>query len=93
MCAMPQPPEKYPDPVHWNFTPYQIGRALRIIRKQRGLTQAEVADLVGLSRSQVSRIEAATVDVRLSSVTKLLRALGSTLTVVPHTEDEYGVWH
>ena len=36
---------------------YKIGRELKNIRKQRGYTQEQLASMMGISRSTVSKIE------------------------------------
>jgi transcriptional regulator with XRE-family HTH domain len=55
-------------------SPAALGRSLRALRRQRGLTQAEVADQLGLQRSYLSQIENG--DVRPRDVIGLLRELG-----------------
>jgi XRE family transcriptional regulator, regulator of sulfur utilization len=54
----------------------KIGRKLRALRERSLLTQAELAEVAGLSRDQVSRIERNEVDPRFSTIRKLARALG-----------------
>ncbi|MGD0454494.1 MAG: helix-turn-helix transcriptional regulator [Solirubrobacteraceae bacterium] len=56
-----------------------VGRALRELRKQAGLTQEQVAERMGTSSTYLSRLEAGQRDIRLSTVLRLLDALGSDL--------------
>lgn len=50
-------------------------RELRELRKRAGLTQKELARRAGVSQSLIARIEAGTVDPRLSTMRRILRAL------------------
>jgi len=51
------------------------GAKLRMLRKQKGLTQSELAKLAGLSQSLVARIEKGTVDPRVSTLNSLFSVL------------------
>ena len=53
-----------------------VGRALRELRKRAGLTQEQVAERMGTSSTYLSRLEAGQRDIRLSTVLRLLDALG-----------------
>lgn len=56
---------------------------LREARGARKLSQAEVAEAAGLSRMTVQKLEAGSVDARVSTLVELVRALGLELTLVP----------
>jgi transcriptional regulator with XRE-family HTH domain len=56
-----------------------IGKALAILRQQRGLSQAQLADRCGIGRPQVSRYEAGKELMKLDTLEKIL----STLAVEP----------
>jgi transcriptional regulator with XRE-family HTH domain len=60
-----------------------IAERLQAARKARGLSQRELSDLAGVPQAQISRIEAGTVDLRLSSLVALANALDLELTLVP----------
>lgn len=49
---------------------------LRFLRDQRGLTQDELAELAGLSRDGISRLERGTRSPQLKTIKKLAQALG-----------------
>lgn len=59
-------------------TQQTFGQRLRVLRLQRALTQAELADKAGLGRSTVLNIESDTSPPRPATVRKLARALGVT---------------
>jgi transcriptional regulator with XRE-family HTH domain len=56
-----------------------VGRALRELRKRAGLTQEQVAEQMGTSSTYLSRLEAGQRDIRLSTVLRLLDAVGTDL--------------
>ncbi len=58
----------------------QFGPALRRLRKQRGLTQAEVAERLGLDRTGASRYEAPGSNLTTSNLRQYLAAIGASLT-------------
>lgn len=59
-----------------------LGKTIRQLRKERGLTQADLAAQVGISRATVSGIENNTVlELGIRKYERLLNALGHTLAV------------
>lgn len=60
-----------------------IGKTLKQARKAKGLSQAALAKRAGVPQSHISRIETTGVDLRLSSVAELARALDLELMLVP----------
>lgn len=61
----------------------QIASALKAAREDKQLTQRELSRKVWLPQSQISRIETGAVDLRLSSLIALSRALDLELILVP----------
>jgi transcriptional regulator with XRE-family HTH domain len=53
-----------------------LGRLIRVERVRRELRQAELARQAGLDRGRLSLIERGRVDLRLSQLEQLARALG-----------------
>lgn len=53
------------------------GSLLRKMRLEAGLTQSELAKLVGVSQAHIAKIESGKVDPRLSTVNKILQVLTS----------------
>ena len=56
---------------------------LKLARKSKGLTQAELGKKVGLPQSYISKIEGGTIDIRLSSLLEIARALELEPMLVP----------
>jgi len=61
----------------------EIAGTLRTARHKQQLSQRELSDKVGLPQSHISKIENATVDLKLSSLSELARALELELVLVP----------
>lgn len=68
-------------PVHF---PDQLRPHMRALRKARGLTQAELGALIGVSQARVAEIEAKPGLVSFEQLMKLLSVLG--ITVVLHED-------
>jgi len=51
------------------------GSALKRLRVEAGLTQRQLAELVGVSQAHIAKIEKENVDPRLSTVNKILKVL------------------
>ena len=67
----------------------RIGGLIRDARKHRGLTQTQLADVLGTSQSAVHRIEAGNQNLSLEMVNRIAEALDfwrhETLTIAPGT--------
>jgi transcriptional regulator with XRE-family HTH domain len=66
-----------------------IGGALRELRKQAGLTQEQVAERMSTSSTYLSRLEAGQRDIRLSTILRLLDALGTDLHQLAYAIDRH----
>lgn len=60
-----------------------IIKELRIARKQKGLTQAELANQIGLPQGHISSIEQGKIDIRASTLIQLARILDYEVMLVP----------
>lgn len=69
--------------IHKIHTPGQLGKVLKGRRKTRGLTQKEVANLVGLLPKTVSGLESTPERNKVDSLFKLLSALDLELVISP----------
>ena len=57
----------------------EIGRRIRVLRKERGLTQGELGAVVGLMRSSMSNVEAGRQRIPLHALIALAQCLGTDL--------------
>lgn len=60
------------------FEMHSVGNILLAIRKKRGLTQAETAEIAGLSDRTYAEIERGTVNMRVDTMLRICSALGIT---------------
>jgi transcriptional regulator with XRE-family HTH domain len=58
-----------------------LGRAVAELRGKHGITQAELAELAGLTTAYVSKIESGRTSSLLEHELRILRRLGATITV------------
>jgi HTH-type transcriptional regulator/antitoxin HipB len=65
----------------------QIGAAIRVRRKQLGMTQQDVAEIAGLQRQTISRVETGNEAVTFSTVVCIAAVVGLNLGVTPRYED------
>lgn len=66
--------------------PAHAGAGLRALRLERGLTQQQVAERLGMTQPEVSRLERRR-DVRLSTIRAYVRALGGRLVLTARFGD------
>jgi transcriptional regulator with XRE-family HTH domain len=62
---------------------YRLGKQIRERRMNRGLTQANLAELAGLTRQKVIAVEKGTLSVSMSAYARVLGALDCEFTVIP----------
>ncbi|HAH06350.1 MAG TPA: hypothetical protein DCM05_07450 [Elusimicrobia bacterium] len=62
---------------------------IRALRKGLRMTQAELAERVGMAQEEISRIEAGAIDLRLSALQKLFEALYCRPLILPNASMEY----
>jgi HTH-type transcriptional regulator / antitoxin HipB len=60
---------------------FHIGEEIRRLRTECGLSQRQLAELLGVSQSVVARLEAGGVEPRLSTLDRVAKALGVELEV------------
>lgn len=65
------------------YSTEHIAKALRGAREHKRLSQRELSKLAGVPQSHISKIENGAVDLRLTSLVELARALDLELTLVP----------
>jgi len=64
-----------------------IGKAIRARRKQLGMTQLDLAEISGLQRQTISRVEAGNGAVTIATVARIAVVVGLNLKVVPRYDD------
>jgi HTH-type transcriptional regulator/antitoxin HipB len=55
------------------FEVFKLGVMLQELRKERGLTQAELAEKCGTTKTYISRIENNASDIRLSTLMRIIK--------------------
>ena len=55
------------------FEAFKLGVMLHELRKQRGMTQQELADKCGTTKNYISRIENDASDIRLSTLMRIIQ--------------------
>ena len=54
-----------------------LGEAIKQARKERHLTQEELGELVGVKKSQISKLENSLTDARFETIIKVFKALNA----------------
>jgi HTH-type transcriptional regulator / antitoxin HipB len=54
-----------------------LGKAIKQARKERHLTQEELGELVGVKKSQISKLENSLTDARFETIIKVFKALNA----------------
>jgi DNA-binding XRE family transcriptional regulator len=70
---------EFADDFEVGYANFKIGVVLRQARKSAGLTRAEVAQQLKTTRSAISRIENHAEDMRLSTLNRYAKAVGTNL--------------
>jgi DNA-binding XRE family transcriptional regulator len=63
------------------YTPASLGDAIRHYRQEAGLTQAELAEMVSIHRSYLSRLEGGNETEQLTRMFRIFRTLGVRMTL------------
>ena len=69
------------DSVHPLINPRQLGTILQSARKAQRLTQAALAERVGMSQSRISWLEKHAADINVGQLMQICTALGLELTI------------
>ena len=83
------PPSRFPDPEaapdfwtsYFRHPRHDLAEQVIALRRQRGLTQAELAERIGTKQPAVARIEAANANVGLDTVRSLAVALDAVVSI------------
>ena len=60
----------------------RIGQRIADLRKTKGMTQQGLADIVGMQRNHISRIEAGKYSVGFDTLQAIAEALGGTIDII-----------
>ena len=63
------------------FDNFKIGVMLRQVREEKGITQEQLAKNIKTTKSAISRMENHAEDIKLSTLNKIARALGKSVTI------------
>lgn len=66
-----------------------VGRMINALRHERGLTQAELGEMAGLSKNHICRIEAGRYNVTIDTLARILYALGADIDFPYVDDDDY----
>jgi len=66
-------------------TPSQLSSHLRALRNERGLSQAGLGAILGLSQTRIARIETDPLSISAGQLLRVLSALGMRMTLEPVT--------
>ena len=65
-----------------------LGYMIRRTRKERQLTQEQLGDLVGVKKSEISKLERSARNMTISTVLKVFRALKANIKFIVNLDDE-----
>ena len=66
-----------------------LGRMIKAARQERNLTQEELGNLVGVQKSQISKLESSTNSATIDTILKVFRALKADINFNVKIENEY----
>lgn len=73
--------------MHKAISPKILGQLLKSTRRQKGLTQEQAGNLVGITQAMISRIERGESNARVDTLFRLLAALELEMTLQPRMDD------
>ncbi len=65
-----------------------LGEMIRSVRKERHLTQEQLGNLVGVNKSQISKLEKNTKNVTIETILKVFRALKTNIKFTLERSDD-----
>jgi DNA-binding XRE family transcriptional regulator len=69
-----------------------LGEMIKSVRKERNLTQEQLGELVGVNKSQISKLERNTKNVTIETILKVFRALKTNIMfTVEKMDEQYGL--
>jgi HTH-type transcriptional regulator/antitoxin HipB len=69
-----------------------LGEMIKSVRKERHLTQEQLGKLVGVNKSQISKLERNTKNVTIETILKVFRALKTNIKfTIENMDEQYGL--
>jgi DNA-binding XRE family transcriptional regulator len=69
-----------------------LGEMIKSVRKERHLTQEQLGELVGVNKSQISKLERNTKNVTIETILKVFRALKTNIKfTIEKMDEQYGL--
>ncbi len=66
-----------------------LGKMIKAARKERKLTQAQLGELVGVQRAQISKLESSANSATIDTILKVFKALNADISFNVKLEEEY----
>jgi transcriptional regulator with XRE-family HTH domain len=66
-----------------------LGKMIKKARQERNLTQEQLGELVGVQKSQISKLESSTNSATIDTIIKVFRALKADINFRVKIENEY----
>lgn len=66
-----------------------LGRMIKTARKERHLTQEQLGELIGVKKSQISKLESSTNSATIDTILKVFKALKADINFNVKIENEY----
>ncbi|GAA3023530.1 helix-turn-helix domain-containing protein [Tetragenococcus solitarius] len=79
---------KFKQAIQVEDTIYQLAQTVRQVRKRNGLTQSELAELSGINRVTISKIENADMNPSFALVTQLLNSIRISIEFNPKNDEK-----
>ena len=69
-----------------------LGEMIKSVRKERHLTQEQLGELIGVNKSQISKLERNTKNVTIETILKVFRALKTNIKfTIENIDEQYGL--
>ena len=69
-----------------------LGEMIKSVRKERHLTQEQLGELIGVNKSQISKLERNTKNVTIDTILKVFRALKTNIKfTIENMDEQYGL--
>lgn len=69
-----------------------LGEMIKSVRKERHLTQEQLGQLIGVNKSQISKLERNTKNVTIETILKVFRALKTNIKfTIENMDEQYGL--